>query len=418
VVEGQANCDRCEQCNELLDVPINNLMRMHNVATRRRDRINSDEEERTRMGYELKTGVRFGRSGREETATRSATVLGADGAPLLRLTYGQAATIWRMNLGWRTRKNPAIKGFMLDAERGYWEKNEQDLEDDSNDPLSGMKRLVVPYVEDHRNALLVEPVQTLPLNVMASLQPAIKNAIQVLYQLEDSELAVEPLPQADDRRLLLYYESAEGGAGVLRQLLDSPDAMAEVARQALEICHFDPASGADRRRGPLAVEDCEAACYDCLMSYANQPDHSLLDRQLVCDLLLQIAGSTVNASPVALSRAEHVAELKLLCGSDFERAWLDFVDRANLRLPDKAQHRIAACDTVADFYYSASGAAIYIDGKHHDYADIAARDQAINRCLNDAGYSVIRFPKERAAWPDVVRRNQWLFGESADASVS
>lgn len=412
VVEGEVNFDRCEQCGELLDVPINNLMRMHNVSTRRRDRINSDEEERTRMGYEIKTGVRFQRRDSQATATRNATVMGSDGKPLLRLTYGQAATIWRMNLGWRTRKNRAAQGFMLDTERGYWEKNEQDVEDDSADPLSSARRLVVPYVEDHRNVLLVQPVQPLPPNVMASLQPALKNAIQVLYQLEDSELAVEPLPGADDRRLLLYYESAEGGAGVLRQLLDDAGAVAEVARQALEICHFDPDDGSDRRRGPLAVEDCEAACYDCLMSYANQPDHRLLDRHLAADLLLQLTRSTVAASPVALSRPEHVAQLKLLCDSEFEREWLDFVDRANLRLPDKAQHRIDACGTVADFYYSGSGAAIYIDGVHHDYASIAAKDQAINRCLGDAGYSVIRFPKERGGWPEVVQRHLWLFGSN------
>ena len=77
------------------------------------------------------------------------------------------------------------------------------------------------------------------------------------------------------------------------------------------------------------------------MSYANQPDHALLDRQLVRDLLLELARSTVAASPVALSRADHVARLKKLCDSDFERAWLDFADKANLRLPDKgaAPHR-------------------------------------------------------------------------------
>ena len=415
VVEGQTNFDRCEQCNELLEAPITNLMRMHNVSTRRRDRINSDEEERTRMGYDIVTGVRFHR-GNTRTTTREATVKASDGSPLLRLTYGQAATIWRINLGWRTRKNPAIKGFMLDAERGYWEKNEQDLDDDASDPLSGMKRLVVPYVEDHRNVLLVEPVVSLPLPVMASLQPALKNAIQVLYQLEDNELAAEPMPDADNRRLLLYYESAEGGAGVLRQLLDSPDAFAEVAQKALDICHFDPVSGKDLRRGPLANEDCEAACYDCLLSYANQPDHKFLDRQLVRDFLMQLARSTVSASPVALSRVDHVARLKKLCDSDFERAWLDFADKANLRLPDKAQHRIDACNTVADFYYSDDGAAIFIDGTHHDYTDIAARDAVINRCLEDAGYSVIRFPKEQAAWPDVVRRNAWVFGEFKGAS--
>ena len=91
-------------------MPITNLMRMHNVSTRRRDRINSDEEERTRMGYEIKTGVRFQRSN-TRTTTRQATVMAGDGTPLLRLTYGQAATIWRMNLGWQHAQEPGGQGF-------------------------------------------------------------------------------------------------------------------------------------------------------------------------------------------------------------------------------------------------------------------------------------------------------------------
>ena len=56
-----------------------------------------------------------------------------------------------------------------------------------------------------------------------------------MYQLEDNELAADPLPSPDDRRVILLYESAEGGAGVLRQLLDSPDALAEMAREALRL---------------------------------------------------------------------------------------------------------------------------------------------------------------------------------------
>jgi hypothetical protein len=112
-----------------------------------------------------------------------------------------------------------------------------------------------------------------PPEVLASLQSALKNAIQVVYRLEDNELAAEPLPSRYYRRLILLYESAEGGAGVLRRLLDDPGAFARVAAEALRICHFDPKTGEDRRHAPRAREDCEAACYDCLMTYTNQMDH-------------------------------------------------------------------------------------------------------------------------------------------------
>jgi hypothetical protein len=188
---------------------------------------------------------------------------------------------------------------------------------------------------------------------MASLQAALKHAIQVVYQLEEAELAAEPLPSRDDRCLLFFYEAAEGGAGVLRRLLDDSYALQRVAKQALQLCHFDPETGADLRRAPRAREDCEAACYDCLMSYVNQPDHRLLDRQQSRDLLLQLARATVQASPAAQPRAEHLARLRRQCQSDLERDWLAFLETRGLHLPSHAQVFIEACGTRPDFLYEA-----------------------------------------------------------------
>jgi hypothetical protein len=402
--------DLCEYCHAPLDHPLHALFRLQNVSTKRRDRINSDEEERTRMGYEIKTGVRFVEHG-DRPGRRVATVQTSEGAEVMRLTYGHSATLWRINLGWRRRRDKEVRGFVLDTERGYWQRNQQALEEDPEDPMSPRTERVIPFVEDRRNCLLIEPIGRLPTEVIASLQPALKNAIQVLYQLEDNELAAEPLPTSDERRLILLYESAEGGAGVLRQLLGRPDALAEVAREALRLCHFDPDTGTDLHRAPGAKEDCEAACYDCLMSYTNQMDHELLDRQLIRGALLQLANSTLKASPGPATREEHLRALTALCESDLEHDWLDFLEAHNLRLPDVAQRHIEPCHTRPDFLYSDHSVAVYVDGPAHDQPDVAARDAEATDCLMDLGYTVIRFGYREEQWPAICTEHAYVFSK-------
>ncbi len=404
--------DLCENCDTLLPQAFSSLFRMQNVSTRRRDRINSDEEERVRMGYELQTSIRFAQHG-GRPSYMLATVKAADGRDLLKLIYGNAATIWRINKGWRRRQNKEIYGFVLDIERGYWQKNQQELEPDADDPMSEQTKRVVPFVEDHRNCLLIEFAEQYDIPIMASLQPAIKTAIQVLYQVEDNELAAEPLPTIDDRRIIMLYESAEGGAGVLRQLVSDPQAIKRVARKALEICHFDPDTRQDLRRAKGTGEDCEAACYDCLMSYYNQPDHQLLDRQLTRTPLFELNNGLVSISPTSIEREAQLQALKAACDSELEKAWLDFLDERNLLLPDTAQKYIDGCDTRCDFYYSDRGVAIYIDGPPHDQPDVARQDEDITDCLmDDLGLTVLRFRYDnKDKWERICNDHAYVFGK-------
>jgi very-short-patch-repair endonuclease len=405
--------DRCECCNALLDPPLVALFRLQNVSTRRRDRISSDEEERMRQGYELRTAVRFHETQSGEPSARTALLMVGE-TPLARLTYASAATLWRINLGWRRRANPAQLGFMLDIERGYWAKQSEEQDEGgastADDPLSIRTMRVIPYVEDTKNCLLFEPEQALEDHEMASLQAALKAAIQVHYQLEDDELAAEPLPMADERRLILFYESAEGGAGVLRRLLDDPQSFAEVAVEALRLCHFDPQNGEDQRHAPGAKEDCEAACYGCLMSYYNQMDHRLLDRQSIKEILMELATSTALVSPQVISRAEHLQRLRNLCQSDLERAWLDYLEQHNYSLPSHAQKLIDACHTRPDFLYEKECVAIYVDGYHHLFEERRQRDNAQTECMEDMGYTVIRFGV-LDDWGQVFRKYPNVFGD-------
>ena len=140
------------------------------------------------MGFEVRSAIAF--AGPPIRPNVHKAEAGDGAGAILGLEYGPAATIWRMNVGWRRRKKDAKLGFVLDTERGYWQRNDLDP-DDKDDPLSGRTERVIPYVEDRRNVLLVTPSDDLSPEEMASLAAALKNAIQVEFQLEDAELAAD-----------------------------------------------------------------------------------------------------------------------------------------------------------------------------------------------------------------------------------
>jgi len=407
--------DRCERCGGDLASSkwrFDSMFRMTSVSTQRVDRINSNSEERQRRGYEIRTAYRWAEID-GNPSVRGATVTDpAGGGRLAELAYGQTATITRVNVGWARRKNRGEHGFSLDIERGQWvPRPDEDPGGDS--PLTGRRKTVVPFVEDRRNVLIFDPVYPDSTNgFVASLQAALKAAIQSEFDLEDSELAVEGLPDLEARSLVMIYEAAEGGAGVLRQLVEDPTALARVARGALRRCHFDPDTLADLRRAPGGREDCEAACYDCLLSYTNQPDHSLVDHLLIRDYLHGLAAGIVATSPGPHQRSEHLATLSRQVGSELERDWLELIADRGLRLPDRAQPLIADARTRPDFVYDDAHVAVYVDGPHHLYPHRAQRDATAEDLLFAKGWTVIRFAAADD-WNTLLAHHLGTFGQAA-----
>ena len=127
----------------------------------------------------------------------------------------------------------------------------------------------------------------------------------VLPPGEQQEIAMEQIGEDVNRRLL-YWEAAEGGNGIWRRLIEYPDALARVAEKALDACHFDPGTGEER---PGWAERCSRACYDCLLSYSNQPAHPLIDRHLIREFLLTLLKSTTKKKSER-SREEQYAWLE------------------------------------------------------------------------------------------------------------
>jgi len=401
--------DLCQRCGSQSLTKFSSQFRLRNVATKRRDRINCDEEERRRYGFEIRTGIRFPDYG--GVAGQRVAVVKAGGEPLLVLTYCSNSTITKMNLGERRRENQQQYGFLLDRERGYWAKN-KDEDDNDADQMGRNLIRVVPFVEDRKNALLVEPVKAMTPEECASLQAALKNAIQLCFQLEDGELSSEPLPDENNRRLILFYEAAEGGAGVLKRLVDDREALGHVARQALYNCHFHPQDGEwrDMRKAYNATEECRAACYSCLMSYSNQRDHEILDRHAIKDILVKMVEATVEVSSTAKSRADQFDDLLKLCDSELEKRWLRFIHDNGYRLPTHAQRLIEACSTKPDFIYAPSNTVVYVDGPPHDYPERQTRDKEQEEALDNNGFTVVRF-HHQDDWVAKVNEHPNIFGK-------
>jgi len=407
--QGMAGESNCSHCHSPLPVPLSNRMfRLQNVVAKRRERINSDEEERFRLGYEMLSAFRFAeRNGRTLFSTASVSLGGKDIAVL---KYGHAATLWRINLGWKRRADKDRLGFVLDVEKGYWAKNEV-VEDDGapEAPIGKRTERVIPYVEDHRNTLIYEFKGSLTREQVVSLEAALGNAIQAEFQLEDSEIACELLPNADNPICILFYESAEGGAGVLRRLVESSDTLQRVARKGLELCHFNPDTGEDLRHAANAKEDCEAACYDCLLSYYNQPLHRDLDRKLVKPLLAELAEAEVKSSPSEHSREEHHAMLCRHAESGLERKWLDFVLQNGYALPTSAQGYDTNTNSRPDFRYEDKDVVVFVDGPPHDDSVQKQKDREIDAKFYRAGTTVIRF-HHKADWEAIVKQHKSTFG--------
>ncbi|MGP3920444.1 DEAD/DEAH box helicase [Nonomuraea sp. 10N515B] len=411
----QAGTDVCEECDAELPGSQSGLMHLQTVETIRRQRISSDEEERRRAGFDLLTTYRFSRHGNRSGRLDAQIRRGKD--IIAELVYGDTATVRIINQGRRGRKNRNEIGYLLDPVRGKWtkdsDKNNQAPEDQGLQPLDRAKKVVrvVPYVEDRKNICLVR--LTIPVEevVATTLRYALERGIEAEFQLEDAELHSEPLPDPRNRARMLFIESAEGGAGVLRRLHDENNALSRVARRALEILHFDADTGEDRDHAEGARERCERGCYDCLLSYSNQRWHEQIDRHTVKSLLHELVTATSEPTAGHKSVEDHVSELTESSESELERNFLDFLREKGYRLPDGAQEYIVDARARPDFVYrtKSGNVAIFIDGPHHDAADVIERDIRAEDRLMDQGWLVIRFRYD-GQWGEIVQRYSSVFG--------
>jgi hypothetical protein len=299
--------ERCRLCNTELNAKtqLKDLYKIETVETRPTERISINDEERQRQGYELQTVFQISSHDvQESNVVYNGNIIGT-------LRYAPAAKISRINYGWKRRAHKEIKGFYIDPISGKWARDDSsdsdyDGDDDDGDSRKHKNQRIVPYVEDWKNILVFKPSKNCgDTAVMATLQIALKRGIEKYYEVEESEIAAEPLPTADKRNHILFYEASEGGAGVLNKIARNKDEFSKIAKKALEIMHYDTTKEIrsagdleDLEETKVSKDRCVAACYNCLLSYYNQSEHTLIDRtnKQVLEILVSLMNGSVTGN--------------------------------------------------------------------------------------------------------------------------
>jgi len=397
--------DLCDNCGVTLDATtseIVSLLEMTNVSAIRRQKITSDEEERKRWGYQLSSHFRFAPGPDQTKRTIEGVVLDSSGVPILRLTYAPAATLYRINHGWRNQKK---RSFYIDMATGDWMRTPDIEESDAEPSTSIQPEAVKLFVQDTMNLLLVNFVggEEIDENIQATFQYALQRGMENVFQIDESEIASERIGTGKDAAIL-FWEASEGGVGVLKRLVTEQGTLRQVAIAAIERCHFNP----ETLEEDASEKDCSHACYECLLSYSNQRDYRKLDRHLIKTLLSKLSRST---SFVKKENRNYDEQYHWLYGqtdpqSNLERQFLDHLYHTKRNLPDGAQERLKDYYSEPDFVYDPN-VLIFCDGSVHDFKDQIQIDEDSRTGLKEKGYRVIviRYDKDLEeqikAYPDI-----------------
>jgi ribosomal protein L40E len=399
----------CEVCSSD-DLEVVPTAPMRAMRGKPRESISADEERRARTGFEVSAHLGAGEP-------REAVVFSYPG---LRLSWERGAKLVMLNRGRRDRRTSHAEPFLVCDTCGTWferlpeaaasgpGKKKADKHAELC-PAGNVKRTTFRVEREVDVLHLLPDMDGLEVGLeelqpfLASIRAALELGTRVILEADEGEVRgfdwPRPVPEpGGQERLAVLYEDVPGGAGYLRQLGERLPEVAAAVLDVVERC------------------SCERACYRCLMTYANQEEHEILERHMAVRFLRDLA-----AEPPA--RGVTVPRLSdgLLSGrprSPIEAALLRACIEAGLPraeaqrpFPDHEVDGREQVRTIPDFAWPEQRVAVYCDGwEFHSSPEQRAADAERRGWLERQGWQVLAF------WGrEIVNQPQACVARIADA---
>lgn len=361
--------------------PFNQLIEVGESEGTPQMRISCEEEERLSKGFQIENYFRYP-SGIEHTVK---SVIKSGGQALLQLIYGPATELIQLNRKWR--KSPE-EGYSIDKRNGRW-LQAKELE---NAEIQANEKRVMIFARDTADTLYIQPLETLKLSSeqLISFSYALKRAIEVQFQVEESEIGVDIVgnPEAPN---MLIYEASQGSLGILSVLASEPLQLRDLFTTAYRCMHFDPLTREETEIGKQLPK----ATYQDLLSYYNQRQHAILDRHGIKDALEMLMDCDVEKEQGGNDREAQMAMLleQYDKQSSTELKFLRYLYDHCLALPDKAQVNVPEFYVSVDFVYNtlAGPVLVFCDGSVHDEPQVKESDEHKRELLRNHGYDVIEW---------------------------
>jgi len=367
--------------------PKKNSMQMMNMHAVKRTHITSDEEERLRKGYKLSVHYE------PQKITEKVKILGKNSEILLE--YEHNGRIIQLNSGTRKFEDDGQDhGFVLCESCNRWLFGEDTIAKHIGDSEGkcpknagdqNIRRDIILFTIGIHDVVTLrvpcpEDLSDADRDIFyTTLKESLMRGLQLTLNMTEDEIDGFVVVRQDTReRHIILYEMAEGGTGAVKSLFN-PYRLKEIFQRIRELLHeFDKKPG------------CSSSCYECLLSFYNQREHGLLDRNHILPFLQSF--ETLSIENIRTEELNtQLTDLLSKCESSLEKKFLNILIENKKRLPDSAQEVLLDPETRSpiarpDFFYKSENLAIFIDGNPHDRDYVQKDDERKRSKLKEIGY--------------------------------